>query len=118
MSLLMNKDIHTYFSTFDTSIQERLLQLYQLIKQQAPEFTESISYGMPAFKVNKKPFVYFAAYKNHIGLYATPNTHTQFSEALKKYKQGKGSVQFPHNETFPLELIQKMILFRYNEICQ
>jgi uncharacterized protein YdhG (YjbR/CyaY superfamily) len=112
----MNGEIKTYIDTFEGVVKERLIVIYDIIKAQAPESTEEISYGMPAFKINNKPFVYFAAYKNHIGLYATPNTHAQFSEALKIYKQGKGSVQFPNNENFPIVLIKKMVLYKYKEL--
>lgn len=112
----MDKKIKAYIDSFDEFIQERLHILYDAIMKQAPEATEEISYGMPGFKVNKKPFIYFAGYKNHIGLYATPNTHAQFSEELKAYKQGKGSVQFPNNEKLPIALIKKMIRFKYKEL--
>jgi uncharacterized protein YdhG (YjbR/CyaY superfamily) len=56
--------------------------------------------------------VYFAGFKNHIGLYATPEGQSPFYERLKAYKQGKGSVQFPHNEPLPLELIAEITCFK------
>ncbi|MFN7099857.1 MAG: iron chaperone [Flavobacterium sp.] len=62
---------------------------------------------MSAYKTYGKPLVYFAGFKNHIGFYATPTGHEAFSEALSKYKQGKGSVQFPLNQTIPYDLIKK-----------
>ncbi len=70
---------------------------------------------MPAYKLNKKPLVYFAAYKNHIGFYATPSGHAEFSTELSKYKQGKGSVQFPIDEPMPLDLIERIVKFRAAE---
>ena len=66
--------------------------------EKATEATEEFSYAMPAYKYNKKPLVYFAAFKEHIGIYVTPQTHERFKEELAKYKQGKGSVQFPHEK--------------------
>ncbi|WP_317168888.1 iron chaperone [Flavobacterium undicola] len=86
-----------------------------IIKNEAPDCVESISYGMPAYKTFGKPLVYFAAYKNHIGLYTTPSGHAQFSEALSKYKQGKGSVQFPLDSAIPYELIEQIVAFRVRE---
>lgn len=71
---------------------------------------------MPGFYLNKKPLVYFAGYKNHIGFYATPNGHEAFKEELSKYKQGKGSVQFPLNEEIPYDLIRKIVIFRRNNL--
>jgi len=80
--------------------------------QTAPDAVESISYAMPAYKLNGKPLVYFAGYKNHIGFYATPTGHEAFKEELSKYKQGKGSVQFPVDEPMPLDLIRRIVAFR------
>lgn len=81
----------------------------------APGAEESISYGMPAYKINKKPLVYFAAFKNHIGFYATPSGHEAFAAELAKYKQGKGSVRFPLDKPLPLDLIGEIVAFRMVE---
>lgn len=112
----MEKSIHntveSYINSFQGEIRTKLEILRQLILKTDPSIEESISYGMPAYKLNKKPLAYFAAYEKHIGFYATPNTHESFLHELKNYKQGKGSVQFPNSEELPLELIEKMILFR------
>lgn len=101
-----------YISNFSEDTQKTLQSIRKIIKNAAPEVEESISYGMPAYKINKKPLVYFAAFKNHIGFYATPTGHKEFAEELKQYKQGKGSVQFPINETMPLDLIERIVRFR------
>jgi uncharacterized protein YdhG (YjbR/CyaY superfamily) len=86
----------------------------RIILENAPESEESISYGMPAYKLQGKPLVYFAGYKKHIGFYATPSGHSAFKIELSKYKQGKGSVQFPLTEELPLELIVKIVRFKVN----
>ena len=59
--------------------------------------------------------VYFAGYKNHTGFYATPTGHAAFKELLAVYKEGKGSVQFPHNQPLPLALISRIVKFRVKE---
>ena len=109
------KDFEAYIVNFPEEIQELLNQLRAAIRQTAADAQESISYGMPAFKLNGKPLVYFAAFKNHIGFYATPTGHKEFENELSKYKQGKGSVQFPINQPLPLELIQRITQFRVME---
>lgn len=107
--------VDEYISNFPPEIQQILQAIRETIKQNAPDADESISYGMPAYKLNKKPLVYFAAYKNHIEFYATPTGHQEFAEELSKYKQGKGSVQFPINEPMPLDLIKRIVEFRVKE---
>ncbi len=108
-------NIDEYIALYPKDIQEILEQIRATIKKAAPEAEESIGYGMPAFKTNNKPLVYFAAYKNHIGFYATPNGHSAFAKELSTYKQGKGSVQFPLNQPMPLSLITKIVEFRVEE---
>lgn len=108
------KTVEDYIKTFPKEIQITLEKLRKLVLKNAPDAVESISYGMPAYKTHKKPLVYFAAFKNHIGFYATPTGHTEFAEQLSKYKQGKGSVQFPL-DAVPFELVEKIIQFRVKE---
>jgi uncharacterized protein YdhG (YjbR/CyaY superfamily) len=96
-------------------VQEILKKIRWIIKNCAPDAIESMAYGMPAYKTYGKPLVYFAGFKKHLGFYATPTGHQQFSKELSIYKQGKGSVQFPLDKPIPYDLVQKMVQFRVNE---
>ncbi len=107
--------IDEYIADFPENIREFLEQIRQTIQQIEPEAEESISYSLPTFKLNKKPLVYFGGYKNHIGFYATPNGHQEFSKELSRYKHGKGSVQFPITEPMPLQLIAQIVKFRIKQ---
>ena len=108
-------EIDQYISTFDSDIQEILKKIRALIKKTAPEAIENMAYGMPAYKTFGKPLIYFAGFKKHIGLYATPSGHEAFAKELSSYKQGKGSVQFPLDKPIPFELIQQIVAFRVEE---
>ena len=108
------KNIDEYIRIQTPEVQILLKQMRQTIKNAAPEAEEVISYNMPAFKYQGM-LVYFAAYKNHIGFYATPTGHSEFKEELSMYKQGKGSVQFPLTKPLPLDLITKIVKFRVTE---
>jgi uncharacterized protein YdhG (YjbR/CyaY superfamily) len=108
------KDINEYISVQTPEVQILLEQMRQTIKKAAPEAEEVISYNMPAFKYHGM-LVYFAAYKKHIGFYATPTGHSEFKEELSIYKQGKGSVQFPLTQPLPLDLITKIVAFRVKQ---
>lgn len=108
-------NVDEYIQDFEGEAQKRLTQTRKLVTEAAPEAVESISYGMPAYKINGKPLVYFGGYKSHIGFYATPTGHKAFEKELSKYKQGKGSVQFPLDEPLPSKLITEIVLFRLAE---
>ena len=115
--MAINKPIYVdeYISQFPKETQKILQEIRNLIKKIAPDCEENISYGMPAYKTNGKPLVYFAGYKHHIGFYATPNAHEAFKRELSEFKQGKGSVQFPLNQPMPYNLIKRMIKFKIQE---
>jgi uncharacterized protein YdhG (YjbR/CyaY superfamily) len=100
-----------YINSFNGDLKKKLTEIRSVIISNYPDLIESISYGIPAYKLNKKPIIYFAGFKNHIGLYATPTAHEHFSQKLEKYKQGKGSVQIPLSDQIPFELISEMIAF-------
>lgn len=114
----MNTEFATvdeYIQTFPEDTQTLLEQVREAIKTSAPEAIEGIAYQMPAYKTNAKPLVYFAGFKSHIGLYATPTGHAEFKDELSAYKQGKGSVQFPLDKPIPLDLIKKIVAFKVRE---
>lgn len=108
-------EIEKYISQFPADVQEILRNIRKIIKDNAPDAEELMAYGMPGYKTNKKPLVYFAAFKKHLGLYATPSGHHQFKDELSPYKQGKGSVQFPIDKPIPYALIERIVKFRVAE---
>lgn len=109
------KTVDEYIASFPQDIRALLDQMRKTIRNAAPEAEESIAYGMAAYKTYKHPLVYFAGFENHIGFYATPTGHSEFAAELSKYKQGKGSVQFPLNEALPLDLVSRITRFRVQE---
>jgi uncharacterized protein YdhG (YjbR/CyaY superfamily) len=107
--------VEDYIAEFPKEIQNKLRLVHHTILNNAPNVIESISYGMPAYKLNKKPLVYFGGFAKHIGFYATPTGHKKFESQLSKYKQGKGSVQFPFDKDLPIDLIAEIVKFRVEE---
>lgn len=107
--------VEEYFADCPENIRVILQKIRVLVKEEAPNAVECIAYGMPAYKLKGKPLVYYAAFKNHIGFYALPSGNEAFKEELKKYKTGKGSIQFQLNEEIPYNLIRQIVEFRVAE---
>ena len=105
-------EVDEYLNRFDGEVRTRLDQLRDIVHTEAPNAEEKISYGLVGYKLNSKPLVYFGGFTYHIGFYATPNGHEAFAEEFAKYKQGKGSVQFPLDQPLPVELIKRVIAHR------
>ncbi len=119
--MLQNKtytSITQYLEDQPNEVVEILTKIRRVVTEAAPEATEGISYNMPGFKLFKKPLVYFAAFKNHIGFYALPSGNDAFQKELSKYKTGKGSIQFPLDQEIPYELIRQIVLFRAEEVTE
>ena len=107
--------IEAYISQAEPSFREKLNELYAIIREEAPEATEKISYGMPTFHL-KENLVHFAASKHHIGFYPTPSGVAAFKHELGPYKWSKGTIQFPSEKPLPVELIRKIVRFRVKEV--
>jgi uncharacterized protein YdhG (YjbR/CyaY superfamily) len=108
-------DVDKYIFSFPEEVRNTLLQIRQIIMEEALDAVEGFSYQMPSYKTNGKPLVYFAGFKKHIGFYATPTGHAAFANELSNYKQGKGSVQFPLDKPIPFDLIRQIVAFRVEE---
>lgn len=112
----MNKNVDEYIRQFTGDVRTRLETMRDVIVKELPDAEESVSYSMPAYKLQGKPAVYFAGYAGHVGLYATPNGHEAFKDEFSKYKQGKGSVQFPNDQPLPIELITRVVRYRKEQL--
>lgn len=106
------ENIDQYIVGFDPEVQEKLKSIRELVHETIPEAVEAISYQMPSFKYKGKILVYFAAFKNHIGFYATPESNQEFKDELSEYKTTKGTIQLPYDKPLPMELLRKIILYK------
>ncbi|MBK9105175.1 MAG: DUF1801 domain-containing protein [Saprospiraceae bacterium] len=104
-------DIDDYIAGFPGEVQDLLQQIRAAIQKVVPGAQEDIKYAIPTFVLNGKNLVHFAAFKHHIGFYPTPTGIESFKKELSKYKQGKGSVQFPLDQPMPLKLITEIVTF-------
>jgi uncharacterized protein YdhG (YjbR/CyaY superfamily) len=106
--------IDEYIATFPKDIQAILEAIRQAIRESAPNAEETISYQMPAFRLNGT-LVYFAAFKNHIGFYPTSSGITAFKKELSQYEVSKGTIRFPLIKPIPLDLVKKIVKYRVKE---
>lgn len=109
--------IDDYISQFPENVQDKLVEIREILRVALPHATEVISYKMPAFKTSEV-LVYFAGYKNHIGFYPTGSGIREFQSEFGNYKWSKGAVQFPLNEALPAGLIQRIAVFRMAEAAR
>lgn len=106
--------IDKYISTFPKDVQKKLETIRETIIKTAPEAEETISYQIPAFKLNGT-LIYFAGFKNHVSIYPAPRGDAEFKKELSEYKGGKGTVQFSLDKPIPLSLIRRIVKYRIKE---
>ena len=107
------KTMDAYIATFPEDVQKKLEELRAVIKAAAPGALEGISYHMPAFAL-KGNLVYFAAFKQHLGLYHAGNI-AEFAQESAPYEGEKGALRFPLNEPLPVDLISRIVKYRVAE---
>lgn len=108
--------VNDYLDTIDPQQRNEFERLRSIVRQLAPNAVETISYGMPTFKVNGRPLIYFGAFKHHMSLFPTPGPAEQLKDRLISYKVSKGTIQFTFDNPLPDSLIKDIILARLNEI--
>lgn len=106
--------IEEYIEKTDLGHQVKLRQIYKIIKDLVPLAEETISWGMPTFKLNGN-LVHFADNKKHLGFYPSPSGIEMFQTELIDFKYSKGAIQFPYDKDLPIELIKKIVLYRIKE---
>jgi uncharacterized protein YdhG (YjbR/CyaY superfamily) len=109
-----HKNIDEYIASFPPEVQSVLAKIRSTIRAAAPDAVEKISYQMPAFAL-KGVLIYFAAFKEHIGLYPPVKGDAKLRAEVARYATEKGNLRFPLDEPIPFPLIKKVVEFRLKE---
>jgi len=83
-----SKTVEEYITSFPESTRIVLQEIRNYIQKQVPEASETMSYGMPTFILNGSYLIYYAGYKNHIGIYPAPVNEPGFRMIFYLIKQG------------------------------
>ena len=111
------EQLRKYFAAVPPGARAELKRIRAAIRAEAPAAVESVSYGIPAFKLDGKPLVYYAAWKQHTSMYPlTADAKAAVGTQLAKYKTTKGTIQFPLAEPVPLSIVKRIVKARVAEI--
>jgi len=105
------ENIDAYLSARPPSVRKILERIRRVVRKAAPGAEETISYGIPAFRLNGV-LLYFAAFKNHIGLYPPIRGDARLQRAMAPYAGEKGNLKFPLDQPIPYELIERIAILR------
>ena len=108
------KNIDEYIASFSPEVQAILERIRSAIRRAAPDAQETISYRIPAFKLHGI-VVYFAAFKQHIGLYPPVRGDADLEKSIATYAGKKGNLQFPLDQPIPYRLIERIVKLRVKQ---
>ena len=108
--------VRAYLAGLPPKARRRINEMRALIRAAAPDAAESVSYGIPTFKIAGRPFAYCAAFENHTSLYPmTASIRRAHAAALEGYKTSTGTIQFPLDKPLPVTLVKRLLRARLAE---
>lgn len=109
------KTVEEYIKDLPKEAAARIRVIRKLAKKVAPQADEVISYNIPTLKIDGKYVVYFAGFEKHVSIYPYSESMGLTTAEIKKYRKGKGTLQFKNDEKLPLILIQKIVKNKVKE---
>ena len=112
------ENVAAYIAGFPRPVQTVLKRVRSIIRKAVPGAEEVISYQIPAYKLQGRPVLYFAAFNEHYSVYpSNERLVATFKDALEGYERSKGTIRFPLSEPVPARLIEGIAKFRAKEVA-
>jgi uncharacterized protein YdhG (YjbR/CyaY superfamily) len=87
------------------------------IRAAAPGAVEHFSYGIPGFRYEGQPLLWYAGWKNHLSIYPmTAGIRRSLGAKLEGYEMAKGTIRFPLSDPPSAALVKQMVKARISEI--
>ena len=106
--------VDDYLAVCPPAVQPIMQKIRAIVRKEAPEATEKISYGMPAFFLDGA-LIYYAPFKQHIGIYPPLKGDAALNKLLAPHRGEKGNLKFALVDPIPYDLIRRVVRCRISE---
>jgi len=113
---MATEEVDRYLEALEEPKRGTLEALRRSILEVVPEAEQGISYGMPAFKVERRTVAGFAAFKHHLSyLPHSGSVLATLADDVAAYETSKGSLRFAVDKPLPRQLVKKLVRARMRE---
>lgn len=109
--------VDEYFAGAPEPQRSTLLGLRATLQGLLPAAEETLSYGVPAFKVDGKAIAGYAFFKQHCSYFPHSGSVLQaLADELKDYQWSKGTLKFPVDAPLPEALVRQLVAARLQQL--
>jgi uncharacterized protein YdhG (YjbR/CyaY superfamily) len=112
-----NASIDAYLASRPAEQRKALERLRRQVSRLVPDATETISYGMPTFKLGDRALLWYAGWKAHCSIYPlTDSFSAAHADALKGYRRTRGSLHFTPDNPLREPLLEELVKARLADL--